>query len=79
MCELSQHYDVKKFSPAWDEYMRGYFFGGRVECLKGRGLFDSTLVIWHGEFGRMRVLVARKEGRGDLGILFVAHGVFLKL
>ncbi len=36
MYELQQHYTVKKFSPGWDEYIRQYFFGGRVECLTGR-------------------------------------------
>lgn len=43
MAELSQHYKVKKLSPGWDEYLRTFFFGGRVECLKGAG-------YWHGDF-----------------------------
>lgn len=30
--------------------------------LKGRGLFDSTLVVWHGEFGRMPIS-QRMNGR----------------
>jgi hypothetical protein len=36
MYELKQHYEVKKLSLNWDEYLRTYFFGGRVECLVGR-------------------------------------------
>ena len=36
MLELKSHYEVKKLSPGWDEYLRNYFFGGRVECLTGR-------------------------------------------
>ena len=33
-----------------------------LKDLKGRGLFDSTLVIWHGEFGRMPIS-QRMNGR----------------
>ncbi len=33
-----------------------------IRDLKGRGLFDSTLVIWHGEFGRMPIS-QRMDGR----------------
>ena len=33
-----------------------------LEDLKQRGLFDSTLVIWHGEFGRMPIS-QRMDGR----------------
>lgn len=39
MAELKQHYKVEKFSAGWDEYVRTYFYGGRVECLQGRGEF----------------------------------------
>lgn len=37
MYELRKHYKVDKFSAHWDAYIREYFFGGRVECLKGKG------------------------------------------
>ena len=30
-----------KYADAQDEFLRRYFFGGRVECIGGRGLFDS--------------------------------------
>ncbi len=33
-----------------------------LEDLKGRGLLDSTLIIWHGEFGRMPIS-QRLDGR----------------
>ena len=33
-----------------------------LKDLKGRGLFDSTIVIWHGEFGRMPIS-QRMNGR----------------
>lgn len=37
MFELKKDYDVKKFTKNWDAYIRNYFYGGRVECLQGRG------------------------------------------
>jgi hypothetical protein len=39
MYELGKHYTVKKFSEGHDAYIRRYYFGGRVECLRGRGRF----------------------------------------
>lgn len=41
MCEIKKHYDVKKFSDGWDLYVRDFFFGGRVECVAGRGVFKG--------------------------------------
>jgi len=35
---------------------------GLIKDLKSRGLFDSTLIIWHGEFGRMPIS-QRMDGR----------------
>lgn len=42
MYELKKFYTVKKFSERWDEYIRNYFYGGRVECLAGRGRWQSS-------------------------------------
>lgn len=39
--ELKKSYVVQNVSEASDEFLRRYFFGGRVECIGGRGLFDS--------------------------------------
>lgn len=39
--ELKKSYKVEAVSEATDEFLRRYFFGGRVECISGRGLFDS--------------------------------------
>jgi hypothetical protein len=36
MSALKESYEWKTLSPGWDEYLRGFFFGGRVECLTGR-------------------------------------------
>jgi hypothetical protein len=35
---------------------------GLIQDLKSRGLFDSTLIIWHGEFGRLPIS-QRMDGR----------------
>jgi hypothetical protein len=40
--ELKKSYKVENVSEASDEFLRRYFFGGRVECIGGRGLFDSA-------------------------------------
>lgn len=46
MYELKRHYDVKKISDGWDNYLRTFFYGGRVECLKGRGLFKGDYKLY---------------------------------
>lgn len=40
--ELKKSYKVSHVSEQTDEFTRRYFFGGRVECLAGRGLFISN-------------------------------------
>ena len=35
---------------------------GLIKDLKSRGLFDETLIVWHGEFGRMPIS-QRLDGR----------------
>jgi hypothetical protein len=35
---------------------------GLIQDLKSRGLFDSTLIVWHGEFGRLPIS-ERMDGR----------------
>ena len=46
MYELRQHYTVKKLSENWDEYLRGYFYGGRVECLTGRSILSGDYKLY---------------------------------
>lgn len=41
--ELKKSYKVSHVSEHTDDFMRRYFFGGRVECIAGRGVFDSVL------------------------------------
>lgn len=48
--ELKKSYTVQNVSEASDEFLRRYFFGGRVECVGGRGLFDSRTRGYAGDF-----------------------------
>jgi hypothetical protein len=62
------------FAPSWDAHFdlvgnHGIHaaetdkpMAGLIKDLKSRGLFDSTLIIWHGEFGRMPIS-QRMDGR----------------
>jgi hypothetical protein len=62
------------FEPSWDAHwelkanhgLRGAEtdkpLAGLIKDLKSRGLFDSTLIIWHGEFGRLPIS-ERLDGR----------------
>lgn len=43
MAELRRSYKVKKMSEATDGMMRDFFYGGRVECLQGKG-------HWRGDY-----------------------------
>lgn len=38
---IREDYTVKNFSKHWDKLVRQYYYGGRVECLKGAGLFEG--------------------------------------
>jgi hypothetical protein len=62
------------FAPSWDAHFdltgnHGLHaaetdrpMAGLIRDLKSRGLFDSTLILWHGEFGRMPIS-QRMDGR----------------
>jgi hypothetical protein len=66
------------FEPSWDAHwdLKGNHglhcaetdkpIAGLIKDLKGRGLFDSTLIIWHGEFGRLPIS-ERMDGRDHNG------------
>jgi hypothetical protein len=41
MSELTKHYETKTIGPYWDDRLREFYHGGRVECLKGAGVFDG--------------------------------------
>ncbi|MBI1356372.1 MAG: DUF1501 domain-containing protein [Acidobacteria bacterium] len=60
--------------PTWDQHWSLQKFHGQhsaetdlpiaglIEDLKARGLFEETLIVWHGEFGRMPIS-QRLDGR----------------
>lgn len=62
------------FEPSWDAHwdLKGNHeqhcaetdkpIAGLIKDLKSRGLFDSTLIIWHSEFGRLPIS-ERMDGR----------------
>ena len=62
------------FSPSWDQHFELEKYHGLharetdrpiaalIKDLKSRGLFDDTLILWHGEFGRMPIS-QRLDGR----------------
>jgi DNA polymerase type B, organellar and viral len=46
MGELRKHYDVKKINAGFDKQLRQFYFGGRVECLQGRGRFSGPYKLY---------------------------------
>jgi len=41
IAELRKNYKVARLGENSDAFLRNYFFGGRVECLQGRGVFGG--------------------------------------
>lgn len=46
MADIKKHYNVKKIGENTDAELRQYFFGGRVECLAGKGLFTKGYKLY---------------------------------
>jgi DNA polymerase elongation subunit (family B) len=47
MTELKKEYkNVASLGQNMDAYLRRYFFGGRVECLAGRGIFEGAYKLY---------------------------------
>lgn len=44
--EVKKHYEIARFSDSWDEFMRQFFFGGRVECIAGAGEFTGPYRLY---------------------------------
>ena len=43
-------------------FVKAALIAGLIKDLKSRGIFDSTLILWHGEFGRLPIS-ERMDGR----------------
>ena len=56
-----QHWSLKRFHSMHAAETDGPI-AGLIADLKQRGLFDETLIVWHGEFGRMPIS-QRLDGR----------------
>jgi DNA polymerase type B, organellar and viral len=41
MAKIKEHYTFENFGAGWDKYVREWYFGGRVECIKGAGEFHG--------------------------------------
>src|SRR5260370_20619936 len=51
---------------------------GLLTDLKARGLLDSTLIVWHGEFGRMPISqrgVGRDHNPGAMTVWMAGAGI----
>lgn len=42
LADMRKHYKIKHLGENQDAFLRNYFFGGRVECLAGRGHYRSA-------------------------------------
>lgn len=65
MYELKKHYDPKPISENWDAYLRQFFFGGRVECLRGRGRFSGDYKLYDVNSLYPRVMADFEHPIGD--------------
>lgn len=46
MAKLSEHYDVTRINGGFDDYLRKWYFGGRVECVQGLGIFAGDFKLF---------------------------------
>lgn len=46
MTQLKEHYEVEKLTDGFDAFLRQWFFGGRVDCLRGRGRFTGDYRLY---------------------------------
>jgi hypothetical protein len=45
-CIKGAGYEVGRLTEGFDAYCRNFFFGGRVECLQGPGIFDGAYKLY---------------------------------
>lgn len=46
MAELKKHYSFGRLTDNTDAYMRQWFFGGRVECIEGAGIYRGDYKLY---------------------------------
>jgi len=74
MCELRKHYDVERFDESADNYIRQFFFGGRVECIAGRGEFVGDYKLFDVNSLYPHVMAAFEHPIGSFGTYTIRHG-----
>lgn len=75
LCELRKHYQIKRFSDGWDDYIRRYYYGGRVECLRGRGDFVGDYKLYDINSSYPNVMANFKHPVGDFQDYTLRRGV----
>lgn len=66
MGRLKSHYpEIKNLSEGFDAHLRGWFFGGRVECLRGRGSFKGDYKLYDVNSLYPFVMAAYRHPVGD--------------
>ena len=65
MAELKKHYSVKRINQGFDTQLRQFYFGGRVECLAGRGHFKGPYKLFDVNSMYPRAMAAYQHPTGD--------------
>jgi DNA polymerase elongation subunit (family B) len=75
LAELKKHYPIKRLTEWMDEYLRRYYFGGRVECIKGAGHFVGKYKIFDINSSYPNVMARFKHPVGDFYDYQIRTGV----
>jgi DNA polymerase type B, organellar and viral len=75
MSKLKETYDVAKLTDGWDQYLRQYYFGGRVECLLGAGDFVGDYKLYDVNSMYPYVMASKLHPIGDFHSYTLRHGV----
>lgn len=46
LAELNKSYKTERIMPVTDQLLRPYYFGGRVECIQGKGVFEGHYKLY---------------------------------
>lgn len=74
MSKLKEVYDVGKFDEGNDDYIRQWFYGGRVECLRGRGDFVGEYKLYDVNSLYPYVMSAYNHPIGNFGAYKIRYG-----
>jgi DNA polymerase type B, organellar and viral len=74
MGELKRHYDVKTINQGFDRQLRAFYFGGRVECLQGRGHFKGDYKLYDINSSYPRAMAFHAHPVGDFNDYDIRRG-----